>query len=80
MSFTIDINTILTALALAAILYVVRSVRTIETVQAVAAERDKAQDKALEEDRARITDVEMKAEKLEVDVARLKERAEFAAE
>jgi broad specificity phosphatase PhoE len=80
MSMTVDLNTIVSGLVLAAIIYVARSVRAIETAQAVSAEKEKAQDRTLDEDRARIIDVETKTSRLEVDVTRLKARRVSAAE
>lgn len=71
MNLTIDLNTIVSGLALAAILYVARTVTSLEKKQAVAEQEGKAQDDYARETRARVMTVEEKVGELEVDVASL---------
>jgi hypothetical protein len=72
MNLTIDLNTIVSGLALAAILYVARTVTSLEKRQAVADQEGKAQDDYSRETRARVMSVEEKVGELEVDVASMK--------
>jgi predicted RNA methylase len=73
MNLAIDLNTIVSGLALAAILYVARTVTAIDRKQAVSEERaDSAQDYA-RETRERVAAAEEDIDELKVDVASLKQ-------
>jgi uncharacterized protein YqfA (UPF0365 family) len=72
MNLTIDLNTIVSGLALAAILYVARTVTAIDRKQAVAEERADSADEYAKETRSRVITVEKKVNELEVEVAGFK--------
>ena len=72
MILNIDLNTIVSGLALAGILSVARTVTALEKKQAVAEQEGKSQDDYARETRARVVDVEKQVGTLEVEVGSLK--------
>jgi hypothetical protein len=71
MNVSIDLNTIVSGLALAAILWVARTVSAIDKKQAVAEQESKSQDEYAQETRSRVITVEVKVGELEVEVGKL---------
>jgi hypothetical protein len=69
---TIDINTILTLALLGLSTWTLYTVHGLSTQAAARDEKDKAQDARIDENRARIIDVEGDVSDLKIDLARVK--------